>query len=149
MASHTCRNDFLHKWIVYKKFQLKISILSKNDCSATWKLNTNQKIFTWDQLRNVQRYQKYVPIYQALFFNSFWPVQANSAYWFYLHTKKLVDDSENWFFFKIDYPKLHIDRDTYFKLMNVLFAIENLGLKMYLPAYSNYTPKAYRLLLPA
>ena len=62
IASHTCRSDFLHKWIVHKKFQLKIPTLSKNDCSATWKPNTNQKNFTRDQLRNVQRYQKYVVI---------------------------------------------------------------------------------------
>ena len=67
MASHTCRNDFLHKWIVHKKFQLKIPTLSKNDCSATWKPNTNQKNFMQDQLRNVQRYQKYVPIFRAFF----------------------------------------------------------------------------------
>ena len=67
IASHTCRSDFLHKWIVHKKFQLKIPTLSKNDCSATWKPNTNQKNFTQDQLRNVQRYQKYVPIFRAFF----------------------------------------------------------------------------------
>ena len=65
IASHTCRSDFLHKWIVHKKFQLKIPTLSKNDCSATWKPNTNQKNFTQDLLRNVQRYQKYVPIFWA------------------------------------------------------------------------------------
>ena len=103
-------------------------------------------------LRPAQEFSKVPKIcsyLSTIFFNSFWPVQANSAYWFFLHTKKLVDDSANWFFFKIDYPKLHIDRDTCFKLMNVLFAIENFELKMYLPAYSNYTPKAYRLLLPA
>ena len=52
---------------VQKKFQLKIPTLSKNDCSATWKPNTNQKNFTQDQLRNVQRYQKYVPIFRAFF----------------------------------------------------------------------------------
>ena len=67
IASHTCRSDFLHKWIVHKKFQLKIPTLSKNDCSATWKPNTNQKNFTQDQLRNVQRYQKYVSIFWAFF----------------------------------------------------------------------------------
>ena len=67
IASHTCRSDFFHKWIVHKKFQLKIPTLSKNNCSATWKPNTNQKNFTQDQLRNVQRYQKYVPIFRAFF----------------------------------------------------------------------------------
>ena len=46
---------------------LKIPTLSKNDCSATWKANMNQKTFTWDQLRNFQRYQKYIAIFQAFF----------------------------------------------------------------------------------
>ena len=68
MAFHTCRIDFLHKRIVHKKIQLKIPALSKNDCSATWKPNTNQKNFTRDLLRNVQRYQKYVVILWSFIF---------------------------------------------------------------------------------
>ena len=67
MASHAYRVPFLHKGIAHKKFQLKIPTLSKNDCSATWKQNTNQKNFPRYHLRNVQRYQKYVPIFRAFF----------------------------------------------------------------------------------
>ena len=52
------QNHFFCKRNVQEKFQLKIPNLSKNDCSATWKPNTNQKNFNRDQLRNVQRYQK-------------------------------------------------------------------------------------------
>ena len=53
---YTHRVNFLHKRIVHKKFQLKFPTLNKNDCSATSKLNRNEKKFTQDQLRNVQKY---------------------------------------------------------------------------------------------
>ena len=62
MASHTHRIDFLQERIAHKKFQVQIPTLSKNNCSATWKPNTNQKNFRQYQLRNGQRYKNYVVI---------------------------------------------------------------------------------------
>ena len=102
IASHTCRSDFLHKWIVHKKFQLKIPTLSKNDCSATWKPNTNQKNFMRDQLRNVQRYQKYVPIFQAFFLTV--SVQFKPMVW--CHYKKLLPCKSQSFFKNLDYDNI-------------------------------------------
>ena len=67
MVLKTPKVNFFHVKNVQTKFQLKIPTLSKNDCSATWNPNTNQKNFMPDLLRNVQRCQKYVPIFRVLF----------------------------------------------------------------------------------
>ena len=40
----------------------------KNDCSATWKPNSFKKNLTFGQLKNVQRYQKHVPLVWSFIF---------------------------------------------------------------------------------
>ena len=60
-------NHFFPKRIHQKKFQLKIPIFSKSDDDATWWPNSYKKILTCGQLRNIQRYQKYVRHVRAFF----------------------------------------------------------------------------------
>ena len=61
------RSHFFPKRIHQKKFQLKIPIFSKSDDDATWWPNSYKKILTCGQLRNIQRYQKYVRLVRAFF----------------------------------------------------------------------------------
>ena len=61
------RSHFFPKRIHQKKFQLKIPIFSKSDDDATWWPNSYKKILTCGQLRNIQRYQKYVRHVRAFF----------------------------------------------------------------------------------
>ena len=61
------RSHFFAKRIHQKKFQLKIPIFSKSDDDATWWPNSYKKILTCGQLRNTQRYQKYVWLVRAFF----------------------------------------------------------------------------------
>ena len=68
MDSKASSANFFHIRIVHKKFRLKIPPLRKNDCSATWKPNTYQKNHTCGKVRNIQRYQKYVPILRSFIF---------------------------------------------------------------------------------
>ena len=58
---------FFPKRIQQKKFQLKIPIFSKSDDDAAWWPNSYKKILTSGQLRNIQRYQKYVWLVRAFF----------------------------------------------------------------------------------
>ena len=64
MASKTPRVNFFHVKNVQTKFQLKISTLSKNDCSATWCPNCYRKKSTCGNLRNGYRYEKHVVIFR-------------------------------------------------------------------------------------
>ena len=59
------RGNFFPIGIYQKKFQLKIPIFSKSDDNATWWPNSYKIILTCGQLRNIQRYQKYVWLVQA------------------------------------------------------------------------------------
>ena len=61
------RSHFFPKRIHQKKFQLKIPIFSKSDDDATWWPNSYKKFLTCGQLRNIQRYQKYVRLVRAFF----------------------------------------------------------------------------------
>ena len=61
------RSHFFPKRIHQKKFQLKIPIFSKSDDGAAWWPNSYKKILTCGQLRNTQRYQKYVWLVRAFF----------------------------------------------------------------------------------
>ena len=58
-----CTN-FLHKMNVQKNFQLRITILSKNDCSTTWCPNCYNKKTTYGKLRNDHRHEKHVVIFR-------------------------------------------------------------------------------------
>ena len=61
------RSHFFLKRIHQTKFQLKIPIFSKSDDDATWWPNSYKKILTCGQLRNIQRWQKYVRHVRAFF----------------------------------------------------------------------------------
>ena len=54
------RSHFFPKRIQQKKFQLKIPIFSKSDGGTTWWPNNYKKNLPCGQLRNTQRYQKYI-----------------------------------------------------------------------------------------
>ena len=58
---------FFAKRIHQKKIQLKIPIFSKSDDDTTWWPNSYKNILTCGQLRNIQRYQKYVQLVRAFF----------------------------------------------------------------------------------
>ena len=59
--------NFFPKRIHQKIFQLKIPIFSKSDDDTTWWPNSYKTILTCGQLRNTQRYQKYVRLVRAFF----------------------------------------------------------------------------------
>ena len=61
------KGHFFPKRIHQEKFQLKILIFSKSDSGDTWWPNSYTKILTCGQLRNTQRYQKYVWFVRAFF----------------------------------------------------------------------------------
>ena len=60
-------SHFFFKRIHQKKIQLKIPIFSKSDDGATWWPNCCKIFLTCGQLRNTQRYQKYVRLVWAFF----------------------------------------------------------------------------------
>ena len=86
------RSHFFPKRIHQKKFQLKIPIFSKSDDGATWWPNSYKKILTCGQLRNTQRYQKYVWLVRAFFleFLTFSSQQWQVFFrWLFLHMRSL------------------------------------------------------------
>ena len=64
MDQTTLGANFFHKRNAREKFQLKISTLSKNNCSATWCPNCYRKKSSCGNLRNDYRYEKHVVIFR-------------------------------------------------------------------------------------
>ena len=54
------RGNYFLKRIRQKKFQSEIPIFSKSDDCATWWPNSYKNFLTCGQLKNTQKYQKYV-----------------------------------------------------------------------------------------
>ena len=71
MDQTTLGANFFHKRNAREKFQLKISTLSKNNCSATWCPNCYRKKSTHGKLRNGCRYEKHIVF--------FWPALSTVA----------------------------------------------------------------------
>ena len=107
------RGNFLPKRIHQKKFQLKIPIFSKSDGDATWWPNSYKKNLTCSQLKNIQRYQKYVRHVRSIFLelhscsSQQWVVNNKRkkgreiSYWDHLH---LAHDQKS-------YPYAHVSEN--------------------------------------